>query len=282
MIERKVAGGVELVDSLRRPARLLAVLALSNVSACAFWEVSDWDDRTGLDAGTADALTASDGGLDEGGVPIFAKDQFERLVATGLGSADLGGAWTLGGASGLFAVSGGHASLTLRNPGDGVAMALPEVLTDDADVQVVVSTDKLVAGGVFFGVQARSVPGGDHYHARVVLRQDGKVTTSVAYVRGSTETALTPVDDRFTVAARAAVKIRIQVTGTNPTHLRLKVWAAADSEPATWAYDVVDTTPNMQAKGSFVLTAYVSGSATNTPVVAYVDDLLIRPASRVP
>jgi hypothetical protein len=56
------------------------------------------------------------------------------------------------------------------------------------------------------------------------------------------------------------------------------VWAVGSSEPATWTASVTDTTAGLQAAGSIGLMGYLSGSATNAPLVVRFDDLVAVPA----
>ena len=40
------------------------------------------------------------------------------------------------------------------------------------------------------------------------------------------------------------------VTGASPTQLGVKVWRAAESEPAAWQVEATDATPGLQVAGS--------------------------------
>jgi hypothetical protein len=71
--------------------------------------------------------------------------------------------------------------------------------------------------------------------------------------------------------------VRLQVTGTGPTSLRAKVWVAGTTEPAAWAVSATDATAGLQAAGSVGVGDYLSGSATNAPVVVRFDDFQAGP-----
>jgi len=62
----------------------------------------------------------------------------------------------------------------------------------------------------------------------------------------------------LTIPAGGKLNTRTQVTGTKPTTIRLKVWAASAAEPASWQLTATDSTAALQAAGSVGLTAYVS------------------------
>ena len=72
--------------------------------------------------------------------------------------------------------------------------------------------------------------------------------------------------------------MRFEVSGTSPTTTRAKVWLASAAEPAAWRVSAADSTSGYQVAGSVGLRAYLSGTATNSPVVAKFDDLLVGPA----
>jgi hypothetical protein len=57
--------------------------------------------------------------------------------------------------------------------------------------------------------------------------------------------------------------------------LNAKVWKVGSSEPATWLVSTQDSTAALQASGSIGLATYLSGTATNLPVVIRFDDLVV-------
>ena len=72
--------------------------------------------------------------------------------------------------------------------------------------------------------------------------------------------------------------MRFQVTGTNPTTVRAKVWKVGAAEPAAWLVSTTDSTAALQAAGGVGMWVYLSSAATNAPVVATFDDLVARAA----
>jgi hypothetical protein len=74
----------------------------------------------------------------------------------------------------------------------------------------------------------------------------------------------------------------MQAAGTAPTHLRMKAWKPVDAEPAEWSLEVVDDTPELQTPGAVGLSSYLSGSATNAPLLVTFDDFIVRHASLAP
>ena len=66
--------------------------------------------------------------------------------------------------------------------------------------------------------------------------------------------------------------LRLQVVGSNPSTLRLRAWAAGQSEPTTWQYSTTDSTAALQTAGAVGVRAYLSSSGSNTPVLISFDD----------
>jgi hypothetical protein len=72
-------------------------------------------------------------------------------------------------------------------------------------------------------------------------------------------------------------RFRLSQASADQTRLEAKVWAASDSEPATFSVDRFDTTPALQGgSGGIALDSWsslVSGDAT----ALYVDDIVVSP-----
>jgi hypothetical protein len=73
------------------------------------------------------------------------------------------------------------------------------------------------------------------------------------------------------------LNVRLQVTGTSPTTLRLKVWPATAAEPAAWQLTGTDSAAGLQVAGAVGVTAYLSSGATNAPIVLRMSGLSARP-----
>jgi hypothetical protein len=100
------------------------------------------------------------------------------------------------------------------------------------------------------------------------------VTLYLTKVVGGIETTLgSPVVTDVVPTATDTLRIRMQANGTGTTTLNAKVWKAAATEPAAWQLARTDTTPALQSAGGVGVWVYLSGSATNAPVTASVDNL---------
>ena len=75
----------------------------------------------------------------------FAKDVFDRTLATGWGSANQGGAWTVASSSAPFSVTTGLGAMKI-NAGQTASAVLAGVTATDADLSVKFAVDKLGGG----------------------------------------------------------------------------------------------------------------------------------------
>ncbi len=209
----------------------------------------------------------------------FALDAFARTVTGGWGDADLGGAWTRSGSATNFSVANGQGRIRMSSPGAGPATLLAGVSSSDTDVRIRVGADKAATGGgIYLTVEPRLLASGDRYYVDVRMVAGGSVTVTLGRIVNGTETNLASTTvPGLTVAAGDLVQVRAQAFGTSPTTLRAKVWATGSGEPATWTRSVSDSTAVLQAPGRLGLGTYLSGSATNAPVLGLFDELSASP-----
>ncbi|KGM09339.1 PKD domain-containing protein, partial [Cellulomonas carbonis] len=221
--------------------------------------------------------------VDEAPVPAreVAQDDFARDVVGGWGSAPTGGAWTLAGPASAFSTADGQGRMTLARPGSGVAASLG-VSALDTDVRVTVAATPVAdGGGTYVSVAGRRTAAGDQ-RAKVRVGADGAVTLQLTSVSGGSETSLAGARvPGLVVAAGERLHVRLQLTGTAPTTLRARVWAEGTHEPTSWQVTATDAATALQQAGGVALVAYVSGSATTTPVVVAFDDLTVGPVRPV-
>jgi PKD repeat protein len=214
------------------------------------------------------------------GTGDFVTDTFSRTVSNGLGAADLGGPWTVGGSASNFSVASGTGALRLATAATQVSAYLGATTRTATDLRMTVTLDKITTGnGVYLDVTGRRVSAGNEYQANLILQPGGRLQVGLTAVRSSTEVALQPLTQLagVTYAAGSPLAIRLQVSGTAPTTVRVKVWPAGSPEPAAWQATATDSTAALQAAGSVGVAAYLSSSATNAPVTVRLDDLSARP-----
>jgi hypothetical protein len=182
------------------------------------------------------------------------------------------------GTASRYSVSGGQAKVSLAAAGSGTTM-LPSVSNTNTEVAVAVTTDKApTGGGQYVSVIGRSVATSD-YRAKVRMAAGGVVTVWLVRMDNGVETALSTTNVAgLSYAAGDVLRVRMQVTGSGPSTLVVKVWKQGTTEPATWLLAATDNSANLQTAGSVGIYSYVSGSATNAPIVFGYDDLWVGPA----
>jgi hypothetical protein len=202
-----------------------------------------------------------------------AQDSFTRTVSGGLGSAEIGGAWTTSGTASHFAVTGTAAAVT-SPAGSNRYGYLDGVSSSDTEVRAVVSFPKPSASSIYAGLIGRRV-GSASYGARVVVASSGAVKVQV---QRSTDTVLHGLTvSGLTYASGDRLQLRVQVTGTSPTTIRAKVWKVGATEPAAWQVSATDSTSGLQSAGAIGIYNYLSGSASPTSLVVSFDDLWAGP-----
>ncbi len=211
-------------------------------------------------------------------IPLL-QDSFSRTVVNGWGSPDTGGAWTRQGTASNFAVSGGQGSIRMGSAGSGPWVSNTSFSATNTDMSLSVGIDKVATGGgVFIMAQPRLVAGSDGYVAEPKYLSSGAVQLLLFKSVGGTDTTLsTTTVPGLSVAPGDRIMVRAQVFGTSPTTVRAKIWKVGTSEPAAWTSSITDSTAAIQVAGGAAVRTYLSGSATNAPVIATFDDVWVGP-----
>jgi PKD repeat protein len=203
----------------------------------------------------------------------FAADTFARTVASGWGRADTGGAWTTTSGA-AFSVTPGAGVIRHVTKGSQGSASLNGVSSTDTDLTLGFNVDKANAGW-YLTATGRRASSGNEYQARIALNTNNTVNAWLTKTLGGTQTSM--VAERtvpgLTYTAGTTLRMRLQVTGTTPTTIRLKIWPATGTEPATWFATTTDTTPALQNPGSLALVSYLSSASTTAPVTAHITDL---------
>jgi PKD repeat protein len=207
---------------------------------------------------------------------VLAKDTFARVIAQGLGTADVGGPWTVLGAASRYSVSGGVGNWIMQGAGNAPGAYLKNVQAADSDLSFKVSIDKpATGGGVYLAAVGRSVANQGEYRAKVRFTSAGRMSLAIVRTTAAgVETYLTPetVVAGLTGTNSQQLGVRIQVTGQGTTAIKAKLWATSGAEPDAWQLEATDTTAELQAPGYTGVLVQLSGSATNAPVTARLSD----------
>ncbi|MEC5190380.1 MULTISPECIES: PKD domain-containing protein [unclassified Arthrobacter] len=207
---------------------------------------------------------------------VLAKDTFARVVASGLGTADVGGAWTVLGSTSRYSVSGGVGNWIMLGAGNAPGAYLKNVTAADTDLSFQVSLDKpATGGGVYLAAVGRSVANQGEYRAKVRFTSAGKMSLAIVRTTAAgVETYLAPetVIAGLTGTNSQQLGVRIQVTGQGSTDIKAKLWATSGAEPDAWQLQATDTTAGLQAPGYTGVLLQLSGSAINAPVTARLSE----------
>jgi outer membrane protein assembly factor BamB len=232
--------------------------------------VTDW---AGAAATTSRSVTVSASSA------AFAVDSFRRTVTGGLGTADLGGPWTVLNGAARQSVSGGTATLSLA-PGATVGSYLGGTTRPSADVTASVSLNAVPdGGGVSYYLIGRRVAANREYRLKVRFAADGTVRlTPLVLDSSATERSVgattTATGLRYTPGT--PVHVRFQVAGSGTTRLLAKAWTGS-AEPPGWAVSRTDATASVQGPGQVGMTSYLSSSATMRSLALSVTEFRARP-----
>jgi PKD repeat protein len=207
------------------------------------------------------------------GPPVLARDSFDRTVSGGLGTTDVGGAWTVANGGARQSVAPGVATLDLAAAGNLTGSYLAGVSQTGADVLSSFSLGSApTGGGVSVYVTGRRVTVNQEYRGRVRFLANGAVTVAVTGLSGSASEVVIGAETvvpGLTYTPGTALQVRVRVVGTHPTQIAVTVWRAGTVEPAAPTVTRTDTTASLQAPGGVGVSAYLSGSATRPSVVRF-------------
>ncbi|WP_284549728.1 PKD domain-containing protein [Aestuariimicrobium sp. T2.26MG-19.2B] len=202
-------------------------------------------------------------------VTTLASDAFGRTVTGGWGSADVGGPWTLSGGSAAFSVSSGTGVITLAPSQNRVAL-VNSVSTTATLSQVDLVADPSTTGGAnpHVTVIGRQV-GSSYYGGRVRFEATGALRLYA--LRDETALGSSYLLPNVTYQAGDVVHVKVEVSGTNPTTVKVKAWLNAGTEPTAWQITSTDSTSTMQVAGSVGVKATVGSTSTN-PSTRFIFD----------
>jgi hypothetical protein len=210
------------------------------------------------------------------------EDLFGRTVADGLGSPDLGPAYTIRlGPATDYDVGGGVATVVLNAAGATRAWNIGTDGSRHGEAEIRFKTDKVAAGGAYlFYVRPRFVDANNYYEVRVEMRTSQQIHVTVYSVVGGVATSIS--DSVFTTTVHAAntfLRVKVQWSGVNPTALLAKVWTDGQAEPSTWQVGASDSTAALQSASTLEYGAELKAGVGNAPVLLTLDDFRLRPAA---
>jgi hypothetical protein len=133
-------------------------------------------------------------------------------------------------------------------------------------------------GGSLFVYALVRRTGNNEYRPKLVLNPNGSVAVHAGLVQNGSESAMGSqvVVPGLVQSVGSFIWLRAQVTGANPTTVRVKAWADGTTEPATWAYSATNSVAAVQGAGSVGLRTYANSTVTNAPLTVSFDDLTVE------
>ena len=161
---------------------------------------------------------------------------------------------------------------------------LNDVNARDVNILFRVRTDKVATGGSIFIYAVARRTGNSEYRPRIILNADGSVSAHASVVVDGTEGPLgdAVVVGGLTQAAGAYIWVHAQVTGSNPTTVRVNAWADGQSEAPGWQFTATGAQAALQGSGSVGLRAYLAIAASNAPVTVSFDDYSVADPNGTP
>jgi PKD repeat protein len=152
-------------------------------------------------------------------------------------------------------------------------------------VRLRVRTNKVPTGGNAFAYAAVRRVGNNEYRPRVTLHANGTVSAGASVVINGTESAVgtAVVVPGLTQSANSFILLRAEVTGANPTTIRVKAWANGQPEPAGWHYTATNTAAAVQTAGSLGIRTLLGSPVSNAPITFGFDDYQVSgPSTEAP
>ncbi len=200
---------------------------------------------------------------------VIVSDQFERTVASGFGTADVGGPWNVSSTA-RTTVTGGQGVISSFTGGNQDVQAWNATTATNMEVVglVQLNASNPVGGNYQARLVARAqTDARNGYVARVVHTPAGAVTWALARVVNAGGTNSTTLAQGTLLSSGAAGSrwwIRLRTSGTT---IQAKFWRNGTAEPATWTSTATDSfwTSGRAGLGAFV----ASGLSSPFPQIGY-------------
>lgn len=228
---------------------------------------------TVTDNGGAQATTSQQVTVTSPPAPgVLASDAFSRTLASGWGSADVGGAWTLT-SPGAFSVANGAGNLSMA-AGSGPSAYLNGLSARDVDLLAALRFDKAATATIYTSTVARRI-GTSDYRVKVRLTATQTILDLARTVNGTETVLASQVVPGLVMNPTQEINLRFQAVGSGSTTLRAKAWLTGTVEP-DWGVTTTDTTAALQNPGAVGIYSYLSGSAANAPIMLQVQNFHVQ------
>ncbi|GAA1389858.1 PKD domain-containing protein [Luteococcus peritonei] len=207
-------------------------------------------------------------------VQPVAADDF-ATSRTRWGSATTGGAWSYPVSPSSFSTADGQGRISVGAGGTAKAL-LPSAVVLDSTTTADLSVDRMTTGGGLYASLVAREKDSSNYMMGVRLTSSGAM--SIVMYRSVNGQAVVLKDTPVAGALYkpgSVVHASFQVSGQPTTTLRGMIWVDGQPRPAAPQVTLTDATAALQRAGSPGVNAYLSGSATNGPVLLTLDNLLV-------
>lgn len=195
-------------------------------------------------------------------------DTFTRITSNGWGAADATHGWTVKGSTSVYSVDG-EAAKVVDPVGSTRGGTLTGLSVSEAQYTLDLANAGTASGSGTYVTLATRSAGGNAYRAKARYVATGGINLELSRVVGSSEVSLGATSSGITATAGLKLRLRLELEGTSPTRLRLKLWPAAGTEPATWKLSATDATAALQTPGTAGVEVYTSGTATGASTLSF-------------
>ncbi len=195
------------------------------------------------------------------GSPVV-NDTFARTVASGFGTAELGGAYTSPVTTGLAVAGGG--SMSFATPGTARQALLSAVQIADVQSTATITVPALptAGSGLYFGLQARS-DGERYYQSTLRVTPDGSVYLGTARVDGSTADQ-TRLSKEALIASGLqpgqSLQMDLRTRSSATVTIASRAWVVGGAKPS-WQRIATDASAQRLQSGGIGVWGYLSSAA---------------------
>ncbi len=208
----------------------------------------------------------------------YVQDTFTRTVASGFGTATIGGAWTTDGTAANAAVNGTEATMTHSAAAVNLG-GFSTATKRDVSVNIRWKVDVVPVGGAaVFQTYLRKIDVNNFLRFVVKLNTGSPGTVTGAFEK-SVAGVVTTISAASTVTgltAQAGVwyYVRAESTGSTTATAKGRVWYDGTAEPVAWLKDETYTDAALMADGAFEFRSQMATGATSLPSIISADSIM--------
>lgn len=227
-------------------------------------------------------------------------DTFGRTVASGLGSATSGQAYTLLGVASQFSVAPNVASIAISSAGDKAGYV--DLQSQNVDITAQVALSAIPATNLAtVGFVSKLGTISNYYNATMMVATGGAMSLRFSKVIAGSLVTISTTSLGLTYVANTFYNLRYQIYWSNLLQanvMNLKLWALAATEPGGWQATTTDASLTQYTAGTQVgimardestavgsITAKIQNVAVksyNLPMPASTDTMCADPAVAYP